>query len=115
MGIPVIAGRGIRTSDNTKSPGVAVVSQSFAAKYLGGQDSVGHHLSLGGKPHEIIGVVGDVQQHSGITGQFGPIAVEPTVYLPVEQTHDGFVTLVHTWFSPKGVIRTSGPSPAITA
>ena len=41
-------------------------------------------------------------------GNFGPVSLNPTVYIPVAQTTDGFVQLVHTWFSPKWVIRTSG-------
>ena len=36
------------------------------------------------------------------------MSLNPTVYIPVSQTTDGFVQLVHTWFSPKWVIRTSG-------
>jgi ABC-type antimicrobial peptide transport system permease subunit len=41
--------------------------------------------------------------------------VEPTVYLPATQLSDGFVKLVHTWFSPKWVVRTSGPTANLTA
>ena len=64
-------------------------------------------MQLGKDSTEIVGIVGDVQQHSGL-GNFGPVSLNPTVYIPVSQTTDGFVTLVHTWFSPKWVIRTSG-------
>ena len=32
--------------------------------------------------------------------------MEPTVYMPAAQTSDGFVMLVHAWFSPQWVIRT---------
>jgi len=52
--------------------------------------------------------VGDVQQHSGL-GNFGPVSLEPTVYLPASQVPDGFFELVHTWFSPKWVVRAGGP------
>jgi ABC-type antimicrobial peptide transport system permease subunit len=47
-------------------------------------------------------------------GHQGPLSVEPTVYLPASQLSDGFVKLVHTWFSPKWVIRASGPTANLT-
>ena len=40
--------------------------------------------------------------------------MEPTVYLPASQLSDGFVKLIHTWFSPKWVVRTSGPTANLT-
>jgi ABC-type antimicrobial peptide transport system permease subunit len=68
-------------------------------------------LKSGKDVSEIVGVSGDVQQHSGLTGKEGPISLEPTVYLPSTQVSDAYVTLVHTWFSPKWVVRTGGPAP----
>ena len=57
-------------------------------------------------------MVGDVQLHSGITQAHGILSsIEPTIYIPATQTKDGFLQLVHTWFSPKWVVRTSGPIP----
>jgi ABC-type antimicrobial peptide transport system permease subunit len=44
----------------------------------------------------------------------GPLAVDPTIYLPASQTADAFLRLVHTWFPPKWVIRTSGPAGALS-
>jgi predicted permease len=113
--IPLVSGRGLLETDTPKSAGVAVVSRAFAEKYLKGRIAVGRHLSLGGNAREIVGVVGDVQQHSGISGGLGPIAVEPTVYVPVGQLNSGFIQVVHTWFSPKWVIRTNGPAPQLPA
>jgi predicted permease len=111
--IPLVSGRLLLETDTTKSASVAVVSRAFAEKYLKGRTALGHHVSLGGKAREIVGVVGDVQQHSGISGGLGPLAVEPTVYVPVGQLNSGFIQTVHTWFSPKWVIRTSGPAPQL--
>jgi predicted permease len=105
--IPVYTGRVFRDSDTPDSTLVAVVSQSFAARYYRGQMALGHHLMVDRIPREIVGIVGDVQQHSGIDN-LGPLAVEPTVYLPVSQTSDIFLRLVHMWFPPKWVIRISG-------
>jgi ABC-type antimicrobial peptide transport system permease subunit len=79
-----------------------------------GGDAVGRHLKTGKEATEIVGVCGDVQQHSGLTGKDGPISVEPTIYTPATQLSDGYVKLVHTWFSPKWVVRTNGPSANLT-
>src|SRR5205823_3628069 len=84
---------------------VAVVSQAFAAKWFHGGLALGHHLKVEGKPLEIVGVVGDVQQHSGLTRALAPIAIEPTVYTPAAQASDGYLKVIHVWFSPKWVIR----------
>jgi predicted permease len=113
MRIPLIRGRGFLDSDTPASTGVVVVSQSFAAKYFHGKEAVGRHLS--GGPTEIVGVVGDVQQHSGLHSDHGPISMEPTLYYPVSQTSDGILQVVHTWLSPKWVIRASGPTGSLTA
>jgi ABC-type antimicrobial peptide transport system permease subunit len=66
---------------------------------------------MGNVTREIVGIVGDMQQHSGL-GNFGPVSLDPTVYLPVAQTSDGMLQLVHTWFSPKWAIR-SGNAAAV--
>jgi hypothetical protein len=105
--IPIRRGRGFRATDTAQSARVAVVSEAFARKYYAKHEALNGHLQLGKDSTEIVGIVGDVQQHSGL-GNFGPVSLNPTVYIPVSQTTDGFVTLVHTWFSPKWVIRTAG-------
>lgn len=46
MGIPVLAGRGILRTDTASSPQVAVVDETFARKFLPGQNPIGHRLSL---------------------------------------------------------------------
>jgi hypothetical protein len=111
MRIPVLRGREFLDSDTPQSAPVVVVSESFAAKYFHGTEAVGRHLTSG----EIVGVVGDVQQHSGLYQNHGPISVEPTLYSPASQTSDGAMQLIHTWFSPKWVIRASGPIGSLTA
>lgn len=109
--MPVLRGRAVRESDRADTPSIAIVSEAFARKYYKGRDALGGQLRMTGKgTTEIVGIVGDVQQHSGL-GNFGPLSIEPTIYIPAAQTADGFVKLVHTWFSPKWAIRTaSGPA-----
>ena len=109
-----IEGRGFRESDSPDSLKVAVVSESFAAKYFKGREAVGRHVALEKTPVEIVGVVGDVQQHSGL-GSYGPVSVEPTLYIPVAQTSDAFLQVVHTWFSPRWAIRAAGATGSVAA
>ena len=113
MRIPMVAGRAFRDSDTPQRTRVVVVSESFARKYFHG-DALGRHLMSGKEIGEIVGICGDVQQHSGLSGGQGPLSVEPTVYLPASQVNDDFVKLIHTWFSPKWVVRTSGPTANLT-
>jgi predicted permease len=112
--VPIVAGRALRYSDTAESARVAVVSESFARKYYGG-DAVGRHIKSGKDLTEIVGVCGDVQQHSGLNQKDGPISIEPTIYTPATQVSDGYVKLIHTWFSPKWVVRTSGLASNLTS
>jgi hypothetical protein len=100
--IPLLQGRTFADSDGSQNQPVVVVSESFAARYYRG-DALGHQLDAG----EIVGVVGDVQQHSGISGRDGPLSFEPTVYIPAAQFPEKALPLIHTWFSPKWVVRTT--------
>ena len=115
MRIPIRRGREFRESDTAEGRQVLVVSQSFAARYFSKGDALGRHLSCGRATCEIVGIAGDVEQHSGLTGDEGPISIEPTAYQPAAQTTDAYVKLVHTWFSPKWVIRTGGPVRGLEA
>ena len=112
MRIPVHAGRAFRDSDTPQSTRVAVISQSFAAKFFPGRNALGYHLTIDKVPREIVGIVGDVQQHSGLEN-LGPLAVDPTLYVPISQTTDGFLNVIHTWFSPKWVVRVNGAAGPI--
>jgi predicted permease len=110
--IPVIAGRDITDSDTATSLPVVVVSKSFARRYFPGTDAIGKDLRIDDVNREIVGIVGDVQQHSGL-GNYGPLSINPTIYIPVSQTSDKFLQLVHTWFAPSWVVRTQASSADI--
>lgn len=109
MAIPVLGGRGLRESDTRENARAIVVSESFARTVFGGaQEALGRHLAVDDRtPREIVGIAGDVQQHSGLNGGLGPLALEPTIYLPVDQTSSEFLYGIHRWFSPKWVVRTN--------
>lgn len=110
--IPLLSGREFRNSDTSRSRGVAVVSQSFARRYFPGAEALARHLKTGQTVVEIVGVCGDVQQHSGL-GPSGPLSFSPTVYVSVSQTSDALLQLAHTWFSPKWVVRAAGARASI--
>ena len=59
IGIPILHGRGFRTSDTADSPRVAVVNDQFAKHYWPNADPVGKHIRLdnaAGVRLEIVGV-----------------------------------------------------------
>ncbi len=112
--IPVLHGREFRESDTADAAKVVVVSEAFADKYFHGTNALGHHIGYLNATREIVGIVGDIQQHSGIAN-LGPLAVEPTLYLPPSQVPDQWFQLIHTWVAPKWVIRASGSAGALAA
>jgi predicted permease len=113
--IPVRAGRTIQGGDTAAAPPVAVVNDAFVARYYKDDPQViGRHV--GPDPaREIVGIVGNTQQGSAGWGHFGPISALPTIYIPVEQTTSQFLTLVHTWFQPAWVVRSTLPETAVVS
>jgi putative ABC transport system permease protein len=82
--IPVIAGRAVLPTDTARSAPVAMVNQTFAARFLAGQAVVGRRLDLGDQQPgwiEIVGVLGDVK-----TGALRDAALAtPEIYVPHAQ------------------------------
>jgi predicted permease len=111
--IPLLRGRDFRASDGPKSAPVAIVNNAFARKYLSKQEALGSHLAMGSTKVEIIGLVGDVQETAG-WGDFGPLGAVPMIYIPASQTVDGYLKVVHVWFSPNWVVRSPGPAEKVT-
>jgi putative ABC transport system permease protein len=70
MGIPILAGRGIRASDTDRTMSVAVASQSLARRYWPNAAAVGSHILLDDDSFapprvvEIVGVASDVRWQS---------------------------------------------------
>ncbi len=82
MGIPVVRGRGFRSSDTADAPRVAVVNEQFAKHYWPNLDAVGRRIRLDGPtgpPVEIVGVVPTIKYRE--TGET-PIDF---VYMPFAQ------------------------------
>ena len=91
MGIPMLAGRDITDADTEGKDPVAVINATFARQIYPGDNPIGRKfiLNLGNeKPHEIIGVVGDVKLVT-VEGE-----IRPTVYLSSRQYAFGLMNFV---------------------
>jgi putative ABC transport system permease protein len=67
MGTRLIKGRWFSSSDNEKSPKVAIVNETLARKYWPNQDPIGKRIRSGFEGKElvaIVGVVGDVKEQA---------------------------------------------------
>ena len=107
MAIPLRQGRDFVAGDVQTAEPVAIVSASFAERYLGG-DGLGRMVTVGGgsaAPRRVVGVVGDTKQFIGAP-------VTPTAYVPSAQTPAGFTRLFNSWFPIHVVVRTAG-GPAV--
>lgn len=111
--IPLLQGRVFVQADGPTSAQVAVVNQAFVKRYLNDGEALGQPLRFGRgtKGPQIVGVVGDVQDQRAGWGDFSPIAHIPMVYMPASQWE--MVEMVHTWFSPKWVVRSSLDGAAV--
>ena len=113
MSIPVLRGRQFTDRDNENGPGVAIVSESFARQYFGGDDPIGRSLLMdlnaqnraleGDRVREIVGVAGDVRMD--FHDPFIPI-----VYVPYRQSLKEYAGFAPFFIRAiRGfVIRTSG-------
>jgi predicted permease len=110
--LPIRRGRAFTDSDQPDSPPVAIVNEEFVRRFYPGQDVVGLHIRAGGAEREIVGVVANARgTSSGLGGDGSPLITPFVVYVPAAQTTGGRMNLklLHTWFSPSWVIRSSGP------
>ncbi len=74
MGVPVVQGRDFSDADSASAPEVVIVNETFAKKYLGTLNAVGHVMTntKGLHPNLIIGVVKD-HKYTGITEEAMPM------------------------------------------
>jgi predicted permease len=106
MGIPLHRGRDVEDSDTRDRAWVAVVSESFVARYWPGQDPIGKTFRHRGNTRTVVGVVGDVKVR-GLER-----TSEPQIYLPGTQAPEGFPAI----FDPKDlVVRHAGQSEALVS
>jgi macrolide transport system ATP-binding/permease protein len=108
--MPLLAGRFFTDADGPDAQHVAVVNQTFARKFYGGANPIGRYLN---KNTLIVGEIADVPISSGLN-PIAPLMSEQTMYIPAAQISDS-LALVHIWFQPDWVVRTSGPVRGLTA
>src|SRR5215469_8982797 len=109
--MPLLSGRFFTDADGPDSQRVAVVNQAFARKFYGGANPVGRYLN---KDTVIVGEVADVQISSNIERP-APLLSEQILYIPAAQVDRHFLALVHVWFQPDWIVRTSAPVDGLTA
>jgi len=109
--IPVMAGRSFTDADGPNTQRVAIVNRTFARKFFHDENAVGHYLD---KDMRIVGVVEDVAMAPGLDAA-APITGEQTVYIPAAQVPATLLSVVHIWFQPSWIVRTSGPVEGLTA
>jgi predicted permease len=106
LGTRLIAGRDFTDGDRPGSPSVAIVNESFARKYFGGQSSIGRSIrqpAFGPRPATIYEIVGYVEDSVYISLR-DPMS--PTVYIAAAQHRE----------PPSSVnlsVRAAGGSPAL--
>jgi predicted permease len=73
----VLAGREFNEHDTKTGPQVAIVNQFFVSQFMPGQNPVGHHIKVGDKDTEIVGLVKD-SRYQSLRETPGPLLYEPT-------------------------------------
>ena len=90
LGIPLRSGRDFGAQDNEKAPPTIIVSETFARRFLSGEQALGQRLSFRGEQgpwSEIVGVVADSKYRT--LGE----APRPVVYMPLAQNHETGMTM----------------------
>jgi putative ABC transport system permease protein len=79
LGIPMLRGREVATSDNREAPPVLVINQTAARTVWAQDDPFSTPVGGSERPMRVIGVVGDVRYENV------EAAVKPAVFMPVAQ------------------------------
>jgi predicted permease len=104
--VPLIQGRFFTNADSARSERVAVVNGAFVKRYFKNGNALGQPLRSGKAQLMIVGIVGDMMEKRAGWGDFGPVALVPTVFIPAAQAPDDFL-FVHVWFSPNLIVRSA--------
>jgi predicted permease len=106
LGMRLRDGRGFSDSDTGTSQPVAIVNESFARQNLHDPNPIGRLVADGKISMRIVGVVNDVQTKPGLDAT-APISAERTLYIPATQASADLLALVHVWFAPSWIIRST--------
>jgi predicted permease len=101
MGIPLQDGRDFSVQDDKEHPEVAIVNETFARAYLGG-NAVGRRISRSSANGPFIQVVGVAKDGKYLSIGESP---RPMIYFPLLQSYESSVTLVaHTDQDPRSAL-----------
>ena len=107
LGVPLLAGRDFADTDTADAPLVAIVNESFVARFNLGGDAIGRRFRPRGANAdvEIVGVVADAAQSgTGVKAQ-----VPPQFYQPIAQVDPAFVPsryfYVRSAIAPESLLR----------
>jgi predicted permease len=106
LGMRLRNGRAFNDADTATSEDVAIVNESFARQILHDPNPIGRLIEQDKVKRRIVGVCTDVQVTPGLDDT-GPISTERTLYIPAAQVPGDFLTLVHIWFQPSWIIRST--------
>ncbi len=81
LGVPILTGRDFTDADTQHSANAAIVNETFAKRFLPGQDPLGHTVGRT-DPGQIVGVVKD-HKYTSITEQ-----TKPMLWMPYTQNGD---------------------------
>jgi predicted permease len=106
LGIPLLAGRTFSDADIASAPPVAIINRALAEQYWPNQNPLGQRLKIGSFDNKrpwltIVGVVGDVHQHSLSEPP------DPIFYAPYAQDPWTFMTVALRTDSPPASAATS--------
>ena len=80
IGLPLLKGRSLTERDTKDAPPTVLINRALAERIFADEDPIGKRLvALDGKPHEIVGIVGDARQW----GLDRP--ADPEIYFPFAQ------------------------------
>ncbi|MGD9906230.1 MAG: ABC transporter permease [Vicinamibacterales bacterium] len=107
LGVPILSGRGLQSSDRADAPLVVLVSAKAASQFWPGDEAVGKRLrsSAEGPWAVVAGVVGDLRDR-GLAQD-----VAPRVYAPIAQVPPEFLgeNVVGLFRAPHFVVASSRP------
>jgi len=104
MGVTLLSGRSFTERDDQASPGVAIVSESWARRFLPNGNPLDNRIKLGGRDStrpwlSIVGIAGDVRD-TALEAE-----AKPCVYLPYPQfPSSGMTLVVRAAFDPKSLV-----------
>ena len=91
LSIPLLRGRDFNAQDVEGAPGVVIINETFAKRYLPNQDPLGARVSLNGAQGPWLEVVGLARDGKYITLGEAPA---PFLYQPLAQRHESGMTLL---------------------